>query len=91
MHIERYHVYAVLLQNINLELLNSKWTMFIGQLFLQSNITVSHTLKKGNRFANFMEKLGASFDDDLVLHDSSLADLFELLKSDTDDTFYLRE
>ena len=76
--IERYHVYVVLLRNIK-------------QLLLQSNITVSHTIREGNQCAYLMAKLEASFDDCLVLHDSPPAGLFDLLISDAAVTFNLQE
>jgi len=76
--VERYHVFAVLIQNIK-------------QLLLQSNITVSHTLREGNQCINFLAKLGASSDDGFVLHDSPPTGLFELLRSDVAGTFHLRE
>jgi len=75
--VERYHVYAILIHNIK-------------QLLLQSNITVSN-LSETNQCVDFMAKLGVSSDDGLVLHDSSLVGLFDLLRSDATDTFYLRE
>jgi len=77
--VERYHVYAC---SPSLE---------HKQLLLQSNITVSHTLIEGNQCANLMVKLEASSNDGLVLHDSPHVGLFDLLRSDVVNTFYLRE
>jgi len=54
--IERYHIYVVLIQDIK-------------YLLHQINVTVSHTLKEGNQCADFMAKLGASSDVDLLLHE----------------------
>lgn len=76
--IERYHVYVALIQ-------------YIKNLLLQSNITVSHTLRDGNQSADFMMKLGASSDVGLLLREAPSTGLNTLLRSDTTDTFYLRE
>jgi hypothetical protein len=42
----------------------------IKDLLLQSNITVSHTLREGNQSADFMAKLEASSDVGLLLREA---------------------
>jgi hypothetical protein len=64
--------------------LNSLSTNLFG--FHQINLMVSHT-----QCANFMEKLEASSNVDLFLHESPSAGLINLLRSDTDDTLFLWE
>jgi len=73
----KFHVYAVLIQDIK-------------ELMEQINATISYTLREGTHCANFMAKLGASSDIELVRHDSPLAELLPLLQSDVAGTFYLR-
>jgi len=75
--IERYHVYVVLIQDIK-------------DFLLQSNITVSHTLREGNQSADFMAKLGASSDVGLLLHEAPPTGLITLLRSDVVGIFFLR-
>jgi len=53
--IERYRICVVLIQDIK---------HFLHQI----NVTVSHTLREGNQCADFMAKLGASSDVDILLH-----------------------
>ena len=76
--IERYHSYAVLIQEIK-------------QMLHQTNATVSHTLREGNHCADYMTKLGASSDVELLRHDVLLAGLVNFLTSDAADTLFLRE
>ena len=76
--IEKYHIYVVLIQDIK-------------YLLHQINVTVSHTLREGNQCADFMTKLGASSNIDLLLHKSPPDGLINLLKSDDDGTLFLRE
>jgi len=57
--IERYHIYVVLIQDIK-------------QMLQQTNVMVSHTLREGNHCADYMAKLGASFDVELLRHDLPL-------------------
>jgi len=54
--IERYHIYVVLIQDIK-------------QMFQQPNVTFSHTRREGNYCTNYMAKLGASSNMELLLHD----------------------
>jgi hypothetical protein len=49
-----YHVYAVLIQDIN-------------ELFSQSNTTLYHTFIEGNNCADFLAKLWASSDSNLII------------------------
>ncbi|MCI54252.1 replication protein A1-like protein, partial [Trifolium medium] len=48
----KYHVHAVLIQDIK-------------ELISQSNVTLQHTLKEGNQCADFLAILGASSNVDL--------------------------
>ena len=76
--IERYHIYVVLIQDIK-------------NLLRHTNVTVSHTLREGNQCADFMAKLGASSDIDLLFHESPPVGLDNLLRSDAADTLFLRK
>jgi len=42
----------------------------IKDLLANRNISLHHTLKKGNQCADFFAKFGASSDADLVIHQS---------------------
>jgi len=75
--IERYHIYDVLIQDIK-KLLN------------QINVTISHTFREGNQCEDFMAKLGASSDVDLLLHETPLVGLINLLRNDADGIFFHR-
>jgi len=57
--ISKFHVYAVLIQDIK-------------ELMEQINATISHTLREGNHYADFMAK-------QLIRHDSLPAELLPLL------------
>ncbi|GAU41508.1 hypothetical protein TSUD_302460 [Trifolium subterraneum] len=76
--IVKYHVYAVLIQDIK-------------ELISQSNVTLCHTFREGNQCADFLAKLGASSDADLIIHASPPDGIFDLLKSDSFGTFFLRD
>ena len=76
--IERYHIYVVRIQDIK-------------QMLQQTNVTVSHTLREGNNCADYMEKLGASSDVELLHHDVPPAGLVNLLSNDAVGTLFLRE
>ena len=73
----RYHIYAVLIQNIK-DLLNDR------------NISLHHTLREGNQCADFFAKFGTNSDADLVIHQSSPADLLPLLRADALGTYFVR-
>lgn len=64
--LEKYHVYVVFIQDIK-------------ELLHQSNVTVCHTLREGNQCADFLAKLGASSDVDLLIHDSPPDGLLNLI------------
>jgi ribonuclease HI len=51
----RYHIHAVLIQDIN-------------ELLSQTNVSLYHTLREGNQCADFFAKLGASSDVDFLIH-----------------------
>jgi len=76
--LEMYHVYVILIQDIK-------------KLLHQSNVTVCHTLVDGNRCADFWAKLEASLNVNLLIHASPTTGLLSLLRSDTNETFCLRE
>jgi len=63
----RYHVYAVLIQDVK-------------DLVEHGNVTVCHTLKEDNHCADFMAKLGASSDTKLLYHASPPKDILYLLR-----------
>jgi len=72
-----YHVYAVLVQDIK-------------DLLTTSNFSIHHTLREGNQSANFMTKLGAASDIDIVIHSSPPTDLMGLLRTDAMGTYFPR-
>jgi ribonuclease HI len=74
----RYHIHAVLIQDIN-------------ELLSQTNVSLYHTLREGNQCANFFAKLGASSDADFLIHVSPPEGVRNLLKNDAMGTFFLRE
>jgi len=73
----KFHVYAVLIQDIK-------------ELMEQINTTISHTLRKGNHCANFIVKLDASSNINLICDNSPPSELLPLLQNDASDTFYMR-
>jgi ribonuclease HI len=73
----KYHVYAVLLHEIKEQL-------------SQDNVSLHHTLREGNQCADFLAKLGASSDDNLVVHPQPPDDLRLLLRLDAQGTLFLR-
>lgn len=74
----RFHVYAVLIQDVK-------------DLIKEFIVTICHTLREGNQCADFLAKLGASSEIELLLHASPLEDLLPLLQIDAAGTFYSRE
>jgi len=74
----RYHVYAVLIQDVK-------------DLIGQSNVIVCHTLGEGTHCADFFAKLGANSDTELLYHTSLLDDLLHLIRMDAVGTLYSRE
>jgi len=73
----KFHIYAVLIQEIK-------------ELITLMNITVCHTLLKGNQCADFITKLGSSSNIEFLLHASPPDDLLHLLKFDVVETFFSR-
>jgi len=73
-----FHVYLVLIQDVK-------------ELMKKNNVTVYHTLREDNQCVDFMVKLGASLDTELLYHSSSRDDLLNLLRMDADETFFSRE
>jgi len=74
-HSRKFHVYAVLIQDIK-------------DLLELTNVTVCHTLRKGNQCADFMAKLEATSDVDLSLHHSPPESLSNPLQADAAGTFF---
>lgn len=65
----RYHVHAVLIQEIK-------------ELLSQANYTIVHTLREGNHCADLLAKCGALSDTSFHIHHSPPDDLLPLLKTD---------
>ncbi|GAU50506.1 hypothetical protein TSUD_409810 [Trifolium subterraneum] len=74
----KYHVHAVLIQDIK-------------ELLSNINVSLCHTLREGNQCADFFAKHGASSDVDLFIHASPPEGILDLLRSDAAGTFLLRE
>jgi len=73
----RFHIYAVLLQDIK-------------DLLRNCNFTLHHTLREGNQCADFLAKFGASSADVFTVHPSPPVDLLSLIRSDASGTFFSR-
>jgi len=73
----KFHVYAVLVQDIK-------------ELMEQVQATISHALREGNHCADFLAKLGATSNIDLIRHDSPPSKLLPLFRNDATGTFYMR-
>jgi ribonuclease HI len=65
----RYHIHAVLIQDIN-------------ELLSQPNVSLYHTLRERNQGADFFAKFGASSDADILTHASPPEGIRDLLKND---------
>ncbi|PNX94236.1 ribonuclease H [Trifolium pratense] len=76
--ISKFHVHAVLIQDTN-------------KLLSHNNVTLCHTLIEENQCAEFLAKLRASSNVNLVIHSSPLTCMFDFLKSDTTETIFIRE
>jgi len=74
----KYHVYALLIQDIK-------------DLIEQGNVSVIHTLRERNQCVDFMAKLGAFSNLELLPQDSPPSDLLSLLESDAARIFFLRD
>jgi len=72
-----YHAYATLIQDIK-------------DLIRLSNTPILHTLREGNRCADFLAKLGASVDSALSIHATPPEGLVPLLKDDAWGTYFPR-
>jgi len=72
----RFYIYIVLIQDIK-------------ELLEQGNVTMNHTLWKGNQRVDFLAKLGASSSFEFLYHESSPTDHLSFLRSDAAETFYL--
>ncbi|XP_024632475.1 uncharacterized protein [Medicago truncatula] len=71
----KFHIYAVLLQDIK---------------DLLRNRTLHHTLREGNLCADFLAKMEVSSEDVFIVHPLPPADLLPLIRSDASGTCYLR-
>jgi hypothetical protein len=71
-----YHVYAVLIRDIK-------------ELLSQSNNTICHTPREENNYANFLVKFGVSSNSEFMIHASFPKGLFNILRSNTTETFFL--
>jgi hypothetical protein len=73
----KFHSYAMLIQDIK-------------ELFDLLNVTICHTLREGNQWANFMAKLRVSLDMDLCHHASPPEGLQRILRIDAAGTIFPR-
>jgi ribonuclease HI len=73
----KFHIYAVLLQDIK-------------DLLRNRNFTLHHTLREGNYCADFLAKLGASSEDVFTVHPSPPIDLPALIRNDASGTLFTR-
>jgi len=73
----RYHVHAVLIQDIKDKL-------------SELNCSLHHTLREGNQCVDYFAKFGASSDASLSLHTSPPDDLRPLLRNDAYGTLFMR-
>jgi hypothetical protein len=60
----------------------------IKDLILQSNVTISYTLKDDNQCADYLTKLGVSSNNDLLIYDAPPEDLLNLLRNDAICAFF---
>lgn len=74
----RYHVYVVLIQDVK-------------DLIEQNNVTICHTLREGNKCANFMVKLGVASNNKLLRHASPPKDVLHLLRMDALGIYFSRK
>jgi hypothetical protein len=63
----------------------------IKELFLQTNVSLYHTLREGNQYADFFVKLGASSDASFLTHVSPSEGVRDLLRNDAVGTFFFCE
>jgi ribonuclease HI len=73
-----YHVHAVLIRSIK-------------DILSRSTVTLCHTLRESNQCADFLAKLGASSNDNLMIHTSPPDGLLNLLHADASGTLFMRE
>jgi ribonuclease HI len=72
-----YHAYAVLIQDIK-------------DLLSAHNFSVHHCLREGNQCADFMAKLGASSNEECLVHASPPHELLDLIRFDVIGTLFPR-
>ena len=75
--VSKFHVYAVLIQDIK-------------DLLASRNFTIFHTFREGNHCADFLAKLRASSNVGFLEHQSPPHDLISLLRDDAMGTAFLR-
>jgi len=73
-----FHMYGVLIQDIK-------------ELIEQSFVTVHHTLREGNQYADYMAKLEASSNNEITNHPSPPDGLLNLLETDEAGTLFPRD
>ena len=73
-----FHVYAVLIQDVK-------------DSIEHNNVSIFHTLREGNQYANFMAKLEASSNAEVLYHASPLNDLLSVLRIDATGTLFSKE
>jgi hypothetical protein len=73
----QFHIYVVLIQDIK-------------DLVANHNFSLYHTIREGNQCADFLVKLVATSDADLIIHSSPPVDLLSQLKIDVSGTFFSR-
>ena len=73
----KFHIHVVLIQDIK-------------DLVGNRNFTLHHTLREGNKCADYLAKLGASSEDGFIMHTSPPVDLLPLLRNDTSGTYFSR-
>jgi hypothetical protein len=54
------------------------------------NYSLQHTLREGNQCADYLAKLGASSDVEIITHSSLPVDLLPLIKTDASGIFFSR-
>jgi hypothetical protein len=73
----KFHAYAVTIQNIK-------------EIIASHGYTILHTLREGNHCVDFLAKLGASSNEDLLVHQSPPHGLIDMIKNDAMGACFLR-
>lgn len=75
--VSKFHAYTVIIQDIK-------------DIIASHNFRIFHTLREGNRCANFLAKIGATSTAPFLEHQSPPLDLIGMLKIDASGTCFLR-